>query len=140
MGHLGCSSRWPPDPKQHRWALPHCKRADSGQVQEVVGEPHIKNGKKAEGVTATLNEGDKVLSNYVKIPPKDIKELKDRYQLSLKKGATFADAQKAYDKKLGISKVTEELASYIEKLGKNAGIVNLYEAINMADKFATTKT
>lgn len=95
------------------------RRADTGQVQRVVGEPHIKNNKEAEGVNATLNNGDKVLSDYTKIPAKDIKELKDRYNISLKKGATFADAQKAYDKKLGIQKTTDELASFIEKLGDN---------------------
>lgn len=95
------------------------RRADTGQVQRVIGEPHIKGGKEAEGVNARLNNGDKVLSDYTKIPAKDIKELKERYNISLKKGATFADAQKAYDKKLGIQKTTDELAGFIEKMGKN---------------------
>lgn len=90
-----------------------------GNVQEVVGEPHIKNGKEHDGVNVNLNDGDRVLSNYTKIPAQTIKELKDRYKLSLKKGATFADAQKAFDKKLGIQKTTDELAEYIEKFGKN---------------------
>ena len=90
-----------------------------GNVQEVVGEPHIKNGKEHDGVNVNLNEGDRVLSDYTKIPAQTIKELKDRYKLSLKKGATFADAQKAFDKKLGIQKTTDELAECIEKFGKN---------------------
>lgn len=93
-----------------------------GNVQEVVGEPHIKNGKKADGVDVNLQNGDKVLSNYTKIPAKNVKELKERYNLSLKKGATFADAQKAFDKKLGIKKVTEELSDYIEQFGKNEAV------------------
>lgn len=95
------------------------RRADTGQVQQVVGESHIQNGKKADGVNVTLNNGDKVLSDYTKIPAKNVKELKERYKISLKKDATFADAQKAYDKKLGIQKTTDELAGYIEKLGEN---------------------
>ena len=40
----------------------------------------------------------------------------------MKKGATFADAQKAFDKKLGIQKTTDELAEYIEKFGKNESV------------------
>ena len=98
------------------------KRAESGDVQKVVGEKHIENGKKAPGVNATLNEGDKVLSDYTKIPVKNIKELKERYDLTLKKGATFADAQKMFDRKIGITKLTDELATTIEKLDDNETI------------------
>jgi len=34
----------------------------------------------------------------------------------------FADAQKAYDKKLGIQKETDELSNLIEKFGKNTDV------------------
>ena len=46
---------------------------NDGQVQPVVGDKHIENGKKADGVNAQLEDGDKVLSNYVKLKPNDIK-------------------------------------------------------------------
>lgn len=98
------------------------RRSETGEVQKVVGEKHIKNGKEAEGVNVNLANGDKVLSNYTKIPAKNVKELKERYDLSLRKGATFADAQKAYDKKLGIQKETDELTTLIEKYGKNSQV------------------
>ena len=98
------------------------KRAESGDVQKVVGEKHIENGKKAPGVNATLNEGDKVLSDYTKIPLQNIKELKERHGLALKKGATFADAQKMFDRKIGITKLTDDLATTIEKLDNNETI------------------
>jgi hypothetical protein len=91
---------------------------NNGQVQPVVGEPHIKNGKKADGVDAQLEEGDKVLSNYVKLKPTDIKDLKERYNISLKTGATFAEAQKKLDQKLGIKKLETEKADILEKLEK----------------------
>lgn len=100
----------------------YLKRAKTGDVQEVIGEKHIKNGREAEGVNVNLENGDKVLSDYTKIPAKNVKELKERYDLSLRKGATFADAQKAYDKKLGIQKETDELATLIEKYGKNSTV------------------
>jgi hypothetical protein len=98
----------------------YLQRAKTGQVQEVVGDKHIKNGKEAEGVNVQLENGDKVLSDYTKIPAKNVKELKERYDLSLRKNATFADAQKAFDKKLGIQKETDSLAGLIEKFGKNS--------------------
>ena len=91
---------------------------NDGQVQPVVGDKHIENGKKADGVNAQLEDGDKVLSNYVKLKPNDIKDLKDRYDISLKKGVTFADAQKKLDQKLGIKKLETEKADILEKIEK----------------------
>lgn len=93
------------------------KRAN-GMVQPVVGEPHIKNGKIAEGVDAQLEGGDKVLSDYVKLRPNDIKELKDRYDISLKKGDTPAKAQSKFEAKIGLKKEEEGLATLAEKLEK----------------------
>ena len=90
----------------------------NGMVQPVVGDPHIENGKKADGVDAQLNDGDKVLSNYVKLKPTDIKELKERYNISLKRGATFAEAQKKLDQKLGIKKLETEKADILERIEK----------------------
>lgn len=90
----------------------------SGQIQPVVGDPHIENGKKADGVDAHLNDGDKVLSNYVKLKPADIKDLKERYDISLKRGATFAEAQKKLDQKLGIKKLETEKADILERIEK----------------------
>ena len=90
----------------------------NGMVQPVVGDAHIKNGKKADGVDAQLNDGDKVLSNYVKLKPTDIKDLKERYDISLKRGATFAEAQKKLDQKLGIKKLETEKADILERIEK----------------------
>lgn len=91
---------------------------NNGQVQPVVGDKHIENGKKADGVNAQLEDGDKVLSNYVKLKPNDIKDLKERYDISLKKGVTFAEAQKKLDQKLGIKKLETEKADILEKIEK----------------------
>lgn len=95
---------------------------NNGQVQPVVGEPHIKNGKIADGVNATLNNGDKVISDYVKLKPTDIKDLKERYDISLKKGVTFAQAQKKIDQKIGIKKLEDEKATVLEKIEKAKNI------------------
>jgi hypothetical protein len=90
----------------------------SGQIQPVVGDRHIENGKIGKGVNAQLNEGDKVLSDYVKLKPTDIKDLKERYNISLKKGITFAQAQKKIDQKLGIKRLENEKADILEKVEK----------------------
>ncbi len=74
------------------------KRASTGRVQEIVGEPHIKNNKIADGVEIKLDEGDKVLSNYTKIGAKTAKELKDRYDITVKKDDTFAKVMDKYNK------------------------------------------
>lgn len=96
------------------------KRA-TGQVQQVVGEPHVRNGKEAEGVDVNLEDGDKTLSNTKILPigAKNAKELKDRYNISVKAKDTFASVQKKVDSKIGYKKETEELASWIEKFGEN---------------------
>jgi hypothetical protein len=91
-----------------------------GNVQEIVGKPHLEKGKIAEGVNVNLQEGESVLSDYTKYTPENIKLINENYDLKLKKGTTPADAQKTFDKKLGIKKATSELTQYIEESGKNA--------------------
>lgn len=90
----------------------------NGMVQPIVGEPHIKNNKKADGVDVHLNDGDKVLSDYLKLQPTDIKELKERYNISLKKGDTPAKVLEKIEAKIGLKKETEKLADSAEKLEK----------------------
>lgn len=93
----------------------------TGQVQQVVGEKHVRNGKEAEGVDVNLEEGDKTLSNTKILPigAKNAKELKDRYNITVKAKDTFASVQKKVDLKIGYKKETEKLASWIEKFGNN---------------------
>lgn len=97
---------------------------NNGMVQPVIGDKHIENGKKSDGVNAELNDGDKVLSNYMKLKPSDIKDLKERYDISLKRGTTFAEAQKKLDQKLGIKKLESEKADILEKIEKANKIKN----------------
>lgn len=93
----------------------------TGQVQQVVGENHVRNGKEAEGVDVNLEDGDKTLSNTKILPigAKNAKELKDRYNITVKAKDTFASVQKKVDSKIGYKKETEELSSWIEKFGDN---------------------
>jgi len=99
-------------------------RANSGNVQQVIGEKHVKNGKEAEGVNVNLEQGDKALSNTKILPlgAKNAKELRDRYNITVKAKDTFATAQKKVDNKIGYKKETDKLADLIEKFGANEKI------------------
>ncbi len=92
--------------------------------QEIVGEKHVVNGKEHHGTDVVAEEGDKFLSNTKILPigAKNAKELKDRYNISVKPKDTFAAVQKKIDTKIGYKKETEELASWIEKFGDNEKI------------------
>lgn len=89
------------------------KDNQTGNITEAVGNDH-KNG----GIKTNLEDA-KVLSNFTKIGAKNAKELKERYNLSLKKDDTFADAMKKLNKQLGVNELIEEQAKAIEDLGKN---------------------
>lgn len=73
------------------------------------------------GVAAVLK------SYYPELTPEQIKKILVKSSL------------KTYKGKKVIKPGTDELVPF-EKLGKNAGLVNLYEAIKMAEKFSKTKT
>lgn len=91
----------------------HIKNNQTGEIKEAVGENH-KNG----GIPISLEDG-KVLSDFTKIGAKNAKELKERYNLSLKKTDTFAKVMDKINKQIGIDKLTDEQAKAIEKLGDN---------------------
>lgn len=74
------------------------------------------------GVAAVLK------SYYPNLTPQQIKKILIKSSLKTYKG-----------KKVVKPGTKDELVKF-EKLGKNGGIVNLYEAIKMADKFSKTKT
>ena len=77
------------------------------------------------GVAAVLK------SYYPSLTPAQIKKILIKSSLKTYKGQKVVKPHSQEEK--------EELVKF-EKLGKNAGIVNLYEALKMAEKFAKTKT
>ena len=96
-----------------------------GQIQPVYGSRHVENGKIAKGVNANLEDGSRVLSDakgLIMLSAKDAKELKDRYNISVKKGDTPAQAQKKFDSKIGLKKEQDILANYAEKMEKTLTI------------------
>jgi hypothetical protein len=93
-----------------------------GVVQEVVGDDHLeyKDGKAfiGNGTNVFAKEGDKFLSKYTKIPLEDLKELKESYDIPVKKGMTFADFQKAVNRKIKLTAETKHQTELLEKVAK----------------------
>jgi hypothetical protein len=99
-----------------------------GEIQPVYGSRHIENGKIAEGVNADLENGSRVLSDakgLITLSAKDAKELKERYNISVKKGDTPAQAQKKFDAKIGLTKEQGILADYAKKMEKGLAVKDL---------------
>lgn len=92
------------------------KDNQTGDIKTAVGEDH-KNG----GINTTLEDA-KILSDYTKIGAKNAKELKDKYNLSVKKTDTFAKVMDKFNKKIGVNELVDEQTEYIEKLGANEAI------------------
>lgn len=92
------------------------KDNQTGEIKKVVGDTH-KNG----GVKTNLEDA-KILSDYTKIGAKNAKELKEKYNLSVKKTDTFAKVMEKANKKLGVDKIVKEQTEYIEKVGQNETI------------------
>lgn len=92
------------------------KDMQTGDIQKAVGDTH-ENG----GISTNLSEA-KILSDYTKIGAKNAKELKKQYDISVKANDTFASAMDKYNKKVGVTKATDEQAKVIERLGKNEAV------------------
>lgn len=105
------------DQKQGNVNLEHgeiVQDLQTGNIQEVVGETHKKGG-----VTTSLEDAN-VLSNYTKLGAKNAKELKEKYNLSLKATDTYAKAMDKFNKKIGVDEIVDSQAKNIEKIGENS--------------------
>ena len=86
---------------------------DSSGIKEVEGKKHSEGGEKMD-----LEDGTRILSDYLKVGARNAKVLNDQFDLGVKASDTYATVVEKFNKKSGLSKITEELEEYIAKLDK----------------------
>ena len=86
---------------------------DSSGIKEVEGKKHSEGGEKM-----ALEDGTRILSDYLKVGAKNAKILNDQFDLGVKASDTYATVVEKFNKKSGLNKITEELEEYIAKLDK----------------------
>ena len=91
------------------------KNSQTGQIQKAVGDKHEA---KSGGIPVNLPPQSKILSDYTKIGAKNAKELKEKYDITLKASDTFAKAMDKVNKKIGITELIQEEKEYSEKFEK----------------------
>jgi hypothetical protein len=87
------------------------KNNETGEVTKAVGDTH-KNG----GMDVDL-KNHKIISNFTKLGAGNAKYFSKEYDLKLKSNDTFAKIMEAFNKKSGISKLTEEEISLTKRMG-----------------------
>lgn len=86
---------------------------DSEGIRQVEGEKHASGG-----VELSLQEGTRIISDFLKIGAKDAKKINEEYDLNVKASDTYATVLDKFGKKSGLTKINEELEEYIAKLDK----------------------
>lgn len=89
----------------------------NGDVQKVVGKTHEQGGEKVNLETGTL-----IISDNLEIDGDLSKEIKDKYDLKVNSGDTFARVIEKFTNKLGITKLNDEQETYFKKLKKQEDI------------------
>lgn len=82
-------------------------------VKKALGEPHEKGG-----TPVKLEDGDRVLSDFLKVGGDFAKAVSKEYDINVKASDTYAKALDKYLKKIGHSEATQEMEDYIAKLDK----------------------
>lgn len=85
--------------------------ATQGVVKKAKGDTHEEGG-----TPVMLNEGDKVLSDHLKVDKELAKKLSEQYNIKVTPFDTYAKVLDKYLKKIGHTEAVEEVEEYIKKL------------------------
>lgn len=85
--------------------------ATQGAVKKSKGDTHEEGG-----TPVMLNEGDKVLSDHLRVDKELAKKLSEQYDIKVTPFDTYAKVLDKYLKKIGHTEAVEEVEEYIKKL------------------------
>lgn len=86
---------------------------DSSGIKQVEGKKHSQGGEKM-----ALEDGTRILSDYLKLGAKNAKILGEEIGLELKATDTYSTVLDKFNKKSGLDDLNEELEEYIADLDK----------------------
>lgn len=86
-------------------------------VKEVLGKKHSQGGEKMQ-----LEEGDRVLSDYLKLGGKHAKHVRDVYGVDVKAKDTYATVLDKFKKSSGLTKILNEKEELIKEIDKQKEI------------------
>jgi regulator of RNase E activity RraB len=85
----------------------------TGEIKKSEGEKHEKGGIKMH-----IPDMTKILSNRLKLSAKDVKAIKEEFDLKLTTKTTYAKALERFDKKIGFQDALEDQEKHIKGLKK----------------------
>jgi hypothetical protein len=90
---------------------------NDGQVVEIKGNKHgSKGGEKM--TNEQISEGDRFISNHLKLPADKAKELGKQFGVKLSTKDTYSDAIRKVRKEIGLTKISEEKEELIQGIEK----------------------
>ncbi len=84
-----------------------------GTIQVVKGNPHSKGG-----VKMNIPDGTLILSRVLNLNKKDVKSIKDNFEIDLSTKDSYAKAMQKYDSKIGLKALNSEQEEIIKKIKK----------------------
>lgn len=103
---------------------------NKGQVKKALGDTHEDGG-----IKTVLEQGDRVLSNHLKIGAKLSKQLNKEFELKTKATDTYANVLDKYLKKIGHTEATSEMEESIKKLDKQNKTVKHKETLALNQEY-----
>jgi hypothetical protein len=85
----------------------------TGEIKKSEGEKHEKGGIKMH-----IPDMTKILSNRLKLSAKDVKAIKEEFDIKLSTKTTYAKALERFDKKIGFQDALEDQEKHIKGLKK----------------------
>lgn len=82
-----------------------------GLIQIAEGNKHSKGG-----IKMLIPDGTKIISNKLKLSSKDVKAIKEQFDIKLNTNMTYSKAMAAFEKKIGVKEINEDQEKAFKQL------------------------